>query len=180
VVGSGVVTQGIDYGQGSLERILAAPTVAWTLGGEPLPCLPHVAPRRLAELTRGGGTLRLRETYAPLPGQAELAEISIPVERIRGPVLLITAGDDGMWDSPGYSAVAADRLRRASHPYAWEHVVLEGAGHPIPGPPGEPFTTTTAPGPGVTFEMGGTPEVTTAARAEAWRRTLAFLRTHLR
>lgn len=179
VVGSGVVTQGIDYRLGSLERILATPTVPWTVGGEPLPYLPHVVPPRLAEAERDGGTLRLREAYAPLPAGAELAAISIPVERIRGPVLLISAGDDGMWDSPGYSAVAAERLREAKHPYFWEHVVLEGAGHPLPGPPGEPFTSMTAPGPGVTFEMGGDPEGTTAARAEAWRRTLAFLREHL-
>lgn len=57
--------------------------------------------------------------------------------------------------------------------------MLPGAGHQLAGPPGAPITTTTSPGPGVTFETGGDPAITTAARQETWHRTLKFLDLHL-
>ena len=84
-----------------------------------------------------------------------------------------------MWDSTTYSATAASRLRDADHQHPWEHLVLERAGHQISGPPGKPITATTAPGPGVTFELGGDPSVTTAARETAWQRTVDFFAEHL-
>lgn len=108
----------------------------------------------------------------------ERMAVSIPVERINGPVLLISADDDASWPSRAYSEVAADRLAAAGHPHRWEHRVL-AAGHLIAGPPGSPITSTRSPGPGITFEMGGTPAATTAARLEAWSATVAFLRSAL-
>ena len=59
---------------------------------------------------------------------AALERVSIPVERIRGGVLPVAGGDDQMWDSPAYQRVAADRLRRADHPYPWADVVSTGSG----------------------------------------------------
>jgi hypothetical protein len=38
---------------------------------------------------------------------------------------------------------------------------------------------TTAPGPGVTFEMGGTPSLNTEARAVAWDLMVGFFTDHL-
>jgi dienelactone hydrolase len=125
VVGSGVVTQGIDYRRGRLLDILSHPANSWTWRGGPLPYLPYVVTAELREL------------------------------------------------------VAAGRLARGQHPYPAEHRVLAGAGHGIAGPPGEPATGTTSPGPGVTFELGGTPAVTNAARAQAWQATVDFLRAQL-
>jgi hypothetical protein len=42
------------------------------------------------------------------------------------------------------------------------------------------MTATTSPGPGVTFEMGGTPSVNTEARAIAWDLLVDFFTDHLR
>jgi dienelactone hydrolase len=180
VVGSGVVTPGIDFRLGDLEQILNADATAWTLNGLPLPGLKHDVKDSVRATIAAGKPLRLAETFADLPGSRCLEEISIPVERIQGPVLLISASDDGMWDSTAYSETAADRLRRSDHPYPWEHVVMKGAGHTIAGAPGAPFTTSTTPGPGVVFEMGGEPSITTAAREAAWDLTVAFFDQHLR
>lgn len=180
VVGSGVVTQGIDYSQGRLDRILRAPANSWTDDGRPLRYLPYVVGDELAARIERGTVVDLRDAFPPVPEDPEaLDAISIPVELIRGAVLLMSAGDDRMWDSPALSRVAADRLRAHHHPFPWKHVVFEGAGHAIAGPPGNPQTSTTAPGPGVTFEMGGTPERNTMARREAWERSVAFLMDHL-
>jgi len=181
VVGGGVVTQGIDYRLGRLDHILRAPTNAWAAGGQPLPFLPNSVSDNLADDIVRGGTIALRDAYPMLPiDPVELDEISIPVERIRGAVLLLSSGDDQMWDSAGLSQVAADRLDVRRHLYPWEHIVFEGAGHSIASPPGEPQASTTTPGPGVTFDLGGTPERTTEARREAWERSVTFLRDHLR
>ncbi|MDM7854798.1 acyl-CoA thioester hydrolase/BAAT C-terminal domain-containing protein [Cellulomonas alba] len=175
VVGSGVVTAGIDYAAGRLDRILATSGAAWTVAGRRLPHLPYVVPPELVRSIERDEPVSLRDAFAALPTGDELEAISIPVERVRGGVLMVSAGDDGSWDCVGLSEVAAGRLRAADHPYPWAHVVLEGVGHTIAGPPGGPVAPY-GPGPGVTFRYGGDPVLTADARAETWRRTVGFLR----
>jgi dienelactone hydrolase len=180
VVGSGVSTPGIDFGRGALLDILTDAPASWTLAGERLPYLQHVIPPAMVEQVEAKAPVRLAQAFPPPPSdREELDAVSIRVERIDGAVLLISATDDGAWPSEAYSQVAADRLRAANHPYAYEHRVLD-SGHLIAGPPGAAMTTTLSPGPGVTFEMGGTPERNTAARAEAWQMTVDFFGEHLR
>ena len=174
IAGSGVVTQGIDDDLGRLDAILRSSGPAWTVAGEPLPFLPYEVPAELAARIERHDAVSLRDGFAALPTDpAALAHVSIPVERIRGGVLLVAGGDDQMWDSPAYHRVAADRL--VDHPYPWAAVVLDGAGHTITGPP-RPMTTSEGPGPGVTFRYGGDPVLTAHARTETWSRTLGFLR----
>jgi hypothetical protein len=176
VVGSGVVTQGIDYGAGRLDAILGTSGPAWTVDGEPLPFLPYEVTPGLVGTIERGEAVALRDGFAALPTDSDaLAAVSIPVERIRGGVLLVAAGDDQMWDSPAYSQVAADRLARAEHPYPWANVVLDHVGHMIAGPPGG-ASTSHGPGPGVTFRYGGDPIITARVRGETWDRTTGFLR----
>lgn len=180
VVGSGVMTPGIDFSRGRLLDILTDAPASWTLAGERLPYLQHVIPAEMRERVESQVPVRLASAFPPPPDDLDrLDAVSIRVERTNGAVLLISASDDGGWPSQAYSQVAADRLTGARHPYAHEHRVLD-AGHPIAGPPGAPMTGTTSPGPGVTFEMGGTPASNTAARAEAWRLTVDFFGAHLR
>ncbi|WP_456786863.1 alpha/beta hydrolase [Cellulomonas sp. P5_C5] len=174
VVGSGVVTQGIDYGAGRLDAILQSSGPAWTVGGEPLPFLPYEVAPELLETIERGEPVALRDAFAALPTDpAALDLVSIPVERIRGGVLLVAGGHDQMWDSPAYHRVAADRL--ADHPYPWANVVLDSVGHMVAGPPGG-STASEGPGPGVTFRFGGDPVLTQHARAETWSRSIGFLR----
>lgn len=179
VAGSGIMTPGIDFSLGQLLDILAGAPASWTVGGRPLPYLKHVIPGEMRDRVERGKPVRLAPAFPPPPEDpAELAAVSIPVERTRGAVLLLSASDDGGWPSSAYSQVAADRLAAAGHPYSFEHRVLD-AGHLIAGPPGKPVMSTTSPGPGVTFEHGGTPAATNAARAQAWQATVEFFREHL-
>jgi BAAT / Acyl-CoA thioester hydrolase C terminal/Acyl-CoA thioester hydrolase/BAAT N-terminal region len=108
-----------------------------------------------------------------------VAAAAIPVERIQGPVLLVSAGQDKGWPSRALSEIAVDRLRRAGHPYPVEHLVYEAAGHPIAPPPFGPATELASQGPGVLLASGGTPEANASARADAWLRTRQFLSQHL-
>jgi BAAT / Acyl-CoA thioester hydrolase C terminal len=73
--------------------------------------------------------------------------------------------------------VGAGRRSSRSRPTGRPHelVVHPGAGHLIAAPPYAPTTVTTLPVAGVTMDYGGDPAATARARADAWRRTLAFL-----
>jgi dienelactone hydrolase len=178
VVGSGVVTQGIDFEQGRLDRILSTPTPSWTHEGKPLPYASYSADKGLHEAIAEGAPIRLATAF-PAVEDIDLDVAGIPVERIRGAVLLISASDDGVWPSAAYSRVAEERLSSRAHPFPHRHVVLEGAGHLIAGPPGDDQVSSKGPGPGVEFEYGGEPSITTAARREAWSRTIEFLHAEL-
>ena len=48
---------------------------------------------------------------------------TIPVERIDGPVLLISGGDDAMWPSALMAGKVAARLAAHHHPYPVENLV---------------------------------------------------------
>ena len=103
-------------------------------------------------------------------------ENTIPVEQINGPILLISGKDDQIWPSSVLSEIAMDRLRENDHPYPYEHLSYEEAGHII----GLPYWPTTGwgiinPLTGELFNTGGTPQSDAAASADSWQRLLAFL-----
>jgi dienelactone hydrolase len=179
VVGSGILTPGIDFRLGPLLDILNGAPASWTIGGRRLPFLKHVIPDEMRCGVKRGQPVRLGLAFPPPPDDpAELDRLSIPVERTRGAVLLLSATDDGGWPSRLYSQVAADRLQAAAHPYPFGHRVFD-AGHLIAGVPRTPMLGTTSPGPGVTFEHGGTPAANNAAREQAWQATVEYFTEHL-
>ena len=105
----------------------------------------------------------------------------IPVERVNGAVLLISGRDDEVWPSTEMADAIMARLRqhRFAHPFV--HLAYDHAGHGI----GRPFTSTMElnsrrhPLTGRIMRMGGTPSGTARARADSWRRMLAFVDEHL-
>jgi dienelactone hydrolase len=185
VVGSGVMTQGIPPADTLLEMI-ANHVSAWTQDGRPLAFLPSNVPPDLADQIGDLAPVELTLSYRDGLADADaVAAASIPVERINGPVLLLSAGQDKTWPSQALTEVAAERLRKAGRPF--EHVIYEGAGHSIAPPPYGPATELTTPGPerrsttGPELRMahGGTPEANAQAREDGWLRVRRFLREHL-
>lgn len=174
VVGSGVVISGIsqDVMTGSFLDIMRTPVANWTLGGEPLPYVPTVVTPELEKLVAEGAPVPLKLAFEPGLTPDVVAQATIPVERINGPVLLLAGELDGS-GGPVFHQIAADRL--AAHRCPHEHVVYPGAGHQIAAPPYAPTTVTILPIAGVTFDYGGEPAATAHARADAWRRKVAFL-----
>jgi dienelactone hydrolase len=168
-VGSGLV-----YGAVSSDRSVRP---AWTRGGLDLPFAGFdgsavdwtVSPVRL-----DAGFL------AALPDLAVNDETAIAVERINGPVLLISGTDDHVWPSTRLSDLALRRLRDHRHPHAFEHLAYEGAGHVI-GPivPGLTFSITHSVHPllGIDFSFGGTPDLNTQASYDSWARIVRMLET---
>jgi len=53
-------------------------------------------------------------------------EATIPVERIAGPVLLVSASSDRMWPSVRMCQAVIDRLTSNGFPYHHEHRVIDG------------------------------------------------------
>ncbi len=106
--GSGYVVAGYD----PLVLDPADFQPAWTWEGEAIPFYPL--------------------THAPTPD--ELAAAEIPVERINGPVLLISGDGDRLWESSELSQVAWNRLQRKEHSWPNQFLQYPGAGHGITTP----------------------------------------------
>lgn len=60
-----------------------------------------------------------------------MARAAIPVEQIQGPVFLLSATRDELWDSKGMSDAMIARLDAHGFPHAHAHVAIEG-GHVAP------------------------------------------------
>jgi dienelactone hydrolase len=159
----------------------ARPRAAWTFRGKPLPYLqennvsmepsPVVEPERPVAFA-SVYLSHLRDTRA-------VERATIPVEKTRGPILLVSGTDDQMWPSSALADIAMRRLETHRHPYPFRHLKYEGAGHLIL-VPGGPRTTrnfrlSVAGTSGRLLSMGGTPRVDVEAGADAWRSLLEFL-----
>ncbi len=119
--------------------------------------------------------------FIPLQDEAYAASASIPVERINGPVLLISGKDDAMWPSTELADFAVRRLQSTNFPHRFEHLGYDGAGHGIAWP--NVATTMTKfkhQTSGEEVDLGGSPAATALASRESWTRMLAFLDEALR
>src|SRR5207302_707470 len=93
---------------------------SWTRQGQPL---PFVAYEGLPRLGRRG--VRARSMYnGALASDAGPAAIA--VEHIRGPVLLVSGGDDQLWPSQPMAEQVANRIR--AHRGTVQHVCYPDAG----------------------------------------------------
>ncbi|AGB38828.1 acyl-CoA thioester hydrolase/BAAT C-terminal domain-containing protein [Natronococcus occultus] len=120
VGGSGILWEG------GAVRGSPAGTVAWALDDDPR------AP--LAVATEAGQDRHERYTAAiAAAGARELTAATIPVERIDGPVLLVSGEDDAVWPSARLHAHARERLATRGHP-SFDHLRYADAGHRLPQP----------------------------------------------
>lgn len=167
---SGVIYQGISPYSGS-------PRARWTYRGMPLPFVPfkedlrYYLESRWKHLT--GQPPRATPLYLASLRDPDLVEkASIPVEKIQGPVLLISGSDDQVWPSSVLSERVMQRLKRCGHPYADQHLCYEGAGHALHLPYMPTIGRTTA--------LGGSLSRDAAASIDAWPHLLTFLEQTLK
>ena len=111
-----------------------------------------------------------------------IAAATIPIEQTEGPILLIGAGDDGVWPSCLFADAAMARLRATGHAarHPDQFICYPDAGHLI-GPPGRPTTDLYAvPYEGLgAFIYGGKPAAHAHAEREKQTRIQTFLRSAL-
>jgi dienelactone hydrolase len=155
---------------------------AWTHGGADVPFFSSRRAVVEGPAPEPGVPFALTPLFLRgLEEEEAVREVAIPVERINGPVLLISGKDDAMWPSTRYSEMVMARLVEHGHPYPDQHLAYEGAGHII----GQPWATTTVfasahPVTQTLFAYGGTAKGSADARADAWPKILAFLDAHLK
>lgn len=162
---SSVVNFGLRYGPGPQ-------TSSWSLGGKPVPFAPYP----MSPFTYSPGKpMSFRAGYLAALRAPAAKAAAIPVERIAGPVLLVSGTDDRIWPSSLYAARIMQRL--ASHHHAYRDVSLcyRGAGHMILWPYRPTLTTSVAFG-GMTLALGGSMRAYAFADADSWPQVLAFLR----
>ncbi|MDM0109754.1 acyl-CoA thioesterase/bile acid-CoA:amino acid N-acyltransferase family protein [Variovorax sp. J22R24] len=155
---------------------------AWTLNGKEIPYAKTLTHEQWDEALAGGSARADSFDWYLIPlkdaGYADAA--SIPVEKINGPVLMITGTDDKLWPSTDLTEFAVRRFRQQGFSHRVEHLKYANAGHSIAWPNG-PTTMLKSRHPvsGEDMDMGGTPEGTAHARRDSWPRMLAFLRQAL-
>ena len=184
---SAVVYQGVSFDPWYSVRGVRSP---WTYRGEPVPfvdawprpfdfvrltAIPLPAWPFFAVCPAPNYPVSFRRAYErPLEHDgAAVAAATIPVEKIRGPVLLVSGTDDQIWPATRLSEMAVERLRANGHPFPYEHLRYEGVGHMILPPglgrvPTPPF-----------LEVGGTPQADRRASEDSGKKVLAFLEQHL-
>jgi dienelactone hydrolase len=155
----------------------AEPRAAWTLGGKPLPFLRYPTQPIAQNTSR---TARAPSILAALREVEAVERATIPVERTRGPILLITGQDDALWPAE-LAEIAVRRLKAQRFPFPVEHLSYPGAGHLIFFPPYGPTTIRSLRHPVLkrTIHYGGTTAGDALARADSWPKVLAFLRKSL-
>jgi dienelactone hydrolase len=177
-VPSGIVWSA--YGiQGSGEQ------AAWTFRGEPIPFLTTTGTRKLTLKTIMNKLLAKGDHSALLDSleqDPEIAQAIIPVEKIKGPVLLISGKEDRVWDSTLYADLTCFRMQKRQNVYPCQHLSYDGAGHSI----SFPYIPTTVEGfrsthpvSGKPTEIGGNTEDIATANADAWAQVLDFLERNL-
>jgi hypothetical protein len=157
---SGVVWQGLDFA----DPMNMGP--AWTADGKPL---PFMTPDETLYVP--GAPMKPMFESAMAQANAHM-EAEIPVERINGPVLLISGGADAMWPAADFAQRIVARLERAGFAHGVENLVYPDAGHAVfVSAPDSIFARSFgAPNP----MMGGSAAANAAAWADNWPRTLAF------
>lgn len=115
-----------------------------------------------------------------LQNKAAVQKATIPVQNIKGPVLLISGEDDRVWPSTLLCNRIMEQLKPAQHPFPDRQLIYPGAGHFIP-LPNLPATVSVIfhPVTKTEIDLGGDPEHTARAAVDSWAYVLKFLHAAL-
>lgn len=170
---SGVSWGGLDAG-GPVD----AP--AWTFRGDAIPYAGIGAAARPGVVPTDD-PLALRPAFvSALEDEAAVHRAEIPVERAKGPILMVSGDEDAMWPSVAMGQIVERRAVEHGLPHPVVHLCYPDAGHVCAGVPGTPIMTEVRhPITGGFYSFGGTRAGNARARADSWPQVLAFLRTAL-
>jgi dienelactone hydrolase len=156
----------------------AAPQSSWTFQGKALPFVEYTQAmgEQFANAYLKHMPLDLRIAYddAIQRNANEIPAAMFHLENIHGPVLLIGADDDKLWDSDKQCELAMTYLKAHRHPYADRYVHYPDAGHLFLFQPPSKALTQVPLGP-FTMLVGGSARGNAAAQAQAWPQIGMFL-----
>jgi hypothetical protein len=150
---------------------------SWSMNGKGIPFAKfHPLSKEDSMKWASGQPISLLEIYSPKNIDAEeLEKATIPVEKINGPVLLVSGTDDQMWPSTQFSEMVMQRLKKHDHPHERVHLKYEGAGHLV----FVPFLITGGNWKGGQYIFGGNPKADAHGGIDSWAKMLDFLHKHL-
>lgn len=158
----------------------------WTWRGAPVPFAP--LPLRGFMLRSAVPVVLLRRPVIfrnlfreALRNREEVARAAIPVEKIRGSVLLVSGGDDRVWPAAEMSEAMVSRLRQRGFTHGVEHLHYPRAGHNLRYPhlPTTSRQSRNRHLRNAKFFYGGTAAADAEAQTDSWRRAIAFLQRYL-
>ena len=165
---SSVVFAGIDL-RGHARRCSA-----WSHGGEPVAFVPYAAGSRPSLSRRGLSVAPMYRTA--LENDDAVAAATIPVERTRAPVLLVSGDQDAMWPSSQMGEMVKARLARLGRGDQVVHLRYPKAGHALaPRAPSGARSRIMSR----LYDLGGQPRDNREAALDAWPKAVSFFRTHL-
>jgi dienelactone hydrolase len=165
----------------SSSPLLSDTTSSWTVGGMPVPFVPLTSDAPMSRSPDGDAPLRVRPLYdaARLKNADAIEPAFFHLEKINGPVLFVSAGDDAIWNSPELAQMGLAYLKKRHHPFVDALKNYPGAGHLfLFSFPNYPLVTRPLAG-GRTLLEGGSPEINATAGADARALILAFFNTAL-
>jgi fermentation-respiration switch protein FrsA (DUF1100 family) len=118
---------------GVAEKGDTRPPASWTWRGKPLPYLQENN-ERVEPLPpqQPGQPMAYTPIYLKhLRDQRAVERATIPVENIRGPILLVSGTDDQMWPSSALADIAMRRLESSGFGFPFRHLKYQNAGHLI-------------------------------------------------
>jgi dienelactone hydrolase len=177
----------IAWAAGGRDKATGEIIPAWTWRGEPVPFAP--LPLRGFMLRSAIPVAALKRPVifrnlfrAGLRDRDAIARAAIPVEKIRGPVMLVSGGDDHVLPAAEMSEQIVARLKHHGFAHAVEHLHYPHAGHMLR----YPFLPTTsrhsrnAQLRNARFSFGGAAPADSEAQLDSWRRAIQFLQTSLK
>lgn len=157
----------VHGGQAAADPAVGRDGPAWLYQGQPLVHLWN--DNRTANWqARDTGQRNADSMRAALHDAQAVERARIPVERIQGPVILLSAGDDAAWPSDLFSRMVSEHLEQHRHPWPVQHYDFPHAGHSI-----------LLPHIPTTWSHDGTPAANAEANQQSWQGVRQFLQDAL-
>ena len=146
---------------------------SWSVNGKGL---PYAIPQNDPSYQQEPGTpFRVITRFVQgLKDHDTVEAARIPVENIKGSVLLVSGTDDQLWPSSTMSEMIMEQLAASNFPFPYKHIAIKDAGHsirssilPLAG------TSTTRGG---RISLGGTYDGIRRSQS-SWKEIIAFLRS---
>ena len=158
----------------------------WTWRGEALPFAPLPLKRFMWTSAFPVAALKRPVMFvnlfrAALKNRSAVERAAIPIEKVSGPVLLVSGGDDHLWPATEMAKALVARAKREGSAHSVEHLNFPRAGHMLR----YPWLPTTSRFSrnkhlrGTRFSFGGEASADAEAQSEGWRRSIEFLRESL-
>jgi dienelactone hydrolase len=149
---------------------------AWTFRGDSVPYADMGL--KPSDETSSGVPFALRPFFErALEDTDAVHAAEIPVERTKGPILMVSGELDAMWPATPMAEIVHRRAADAGFGHQVIHLRYPDGGHLCAGVPGTPVATEMRQHPltGGAYAFGGTRAGNARARADSWPRVIDFL-----